>query len=120
MCQTDIMIKIDGIRPQRNSAVLLMNINKHCYISSNDLSYRINHIYLGIGATIDKNTDTGRELSELINLGNKSKIEAFLEAIVFKYASADRLKREIARAIDYARGEGINDATKQMRIALGL
>ena len=98
-----------------------ININgEQSGISENKSSYWISDAYLNLGLTIFKNTKEGKNLTKLIKQKNIKKIKHYLECLVIKNCSVEKLKDFIQEVIEKSFKNGKEASQKEVRIALGL
>jgi len=109
-----------GTGNRRYSAIRVFDIEGKHSISHNDNSYWIRDVYLGLGMTIYKNTDEGQKLIQMIQ--DKVGLEAiklFLEDVLIKHISVDKLKQAVNMALDESFNAGKNSKMIEMREVLG-
>ena len=88
-------------------------------ISHNAVSYWISDCYLDTGVTIFKDTDEGKALSKLLAENRPyPEVRDFLDDLVIRNLSPDKLKEKIGDAIEQARRDGSRERARLIRNAL--
>lgn len=111
---------IIGTGNRGNSASIVLDINERGHISHNAVSYWISNVYLGLGMTIFKDTKQGQALTKMIQ--DKTPLEEineFLQGILLKNISADKLKSAIDRALENSFRAGAEHKAQEFREVLG-
>lgn len=112
---------IIGIGKRGCSATRVFDIEGEHSISHNDNSYWINDVYLGLGMTIYKNTDEEQKLTKMIeDQVGLDAINLWLEEVLIKHISVDKLKRAVNKALGESFNAGKNLKMIEMREVLGL
>ena len=90
-------------------------------ISENNVSYWISDLYLDLGMTVFKNTEEGARLTQMIkDKEGLDRISAFLDDVLLRNLSRDKLKAAIDKAINRAFNAGCDSKAAEVRHALGL
>lgn len=77
-------------------------------------------LFLGIDMVISKDTEEGRRLKELIDIGDIDITKSFLERTLCKNCPAGQLIKAIKKSQNIHLEEGKKEAKREIRQALGL
>lgn len=108
-----------GTGDRGNGAITLKSGENRFRISQNKTSFWISNIYLGMDATVFKNTPEGEELKKRINSEeDMSSIQHWLAKIVLPKVDPERLMFKISHEIQKAEQNGRKQKSKEILMAL--
>lgn len=112
---------IIGTGHKGSSAYVVFAIKGDHHVSQNNVSYWISDVYLGLGMTIFKYTKEGEALTKMIQEEKPlEEINKFLEDLLIRKISVDKLKSAIDRATKDSFNRGLEAKAKEIRDALGI
>lgn len=89
-------------------------------ISENDECFWVSRCICDLGGHIFKDTKEGQELSKLIDIGNRIKIQNFLDLVVLREITPGQLRKHIRNTMREEFERGRQDAKKEIRTVLGV
>jgi hypothetical protein len=111
---------IYGTGEKLSGAVKVFGLETTEDISQNSESYWISNCYLGVGMTVFKDTEQGREITEYIKNVDSNGLSEYLTELVFAGLANSVLREKIGRYGDFRFREGVEDCQKKLRQQLGL
>ena len=88
-------------------------------VSSHAWAYWVCHLFLDMGMTVYKDTDTGRALAELLaEKKSGDEIRAFLLPVFLTHVAPDKLERRVECAIAGAWSSGRREKSAEIRATL--